>query len=107
MMIAKFVKPSVAAALVGLAVLSASPAGASSPGAWAELFAKAKAACVKESGLKEARAIGEPTDFSDRVLVLVSGRWPQPHMKNQKATYACLYGKTSGKAEAQELMKLP
>ncbi|GGF66648.1 hypothetical protein GCM10007301_27930 [Azorhizobium oxalatiphilum] len=87
--------------------LAAFPASASSPDAWAELFGKAKAACLKASGLKEARALGAPTDFSDRVLVLVSGRWPQPHMKNQKATFACLYGKASGQAEAQELTTPP
>lgn len=88
-------------------MLAATPAGASSPDAWAELFAKAQAACFKASGLKDTRAIGKPTDFSDRVLVLVSGRWPQPHMKNAKATFACLYGKAGGTAEAQELMTPP
>lgn len=88
-------------------MLAAAPAGASSPDAWADLFAKAQAACFKASGLKSPRAIGKPTDFSDRVLVLVSGRWPQPHMNNAKATFACLYGKASGTAEAQELMAPP
>ncbi len=94
-------------AAAGAVALLSSPALASSPDTWAELFAKAQAACFKASGLKETRAIGKPTDFSDRVLVLVSGRWPQPHMKNAKATYACLYGKASGTAEAQELMTPP
>lgn len=88
-------------------MLAAAPAGASSPDAWTELFAKAQAACFKASGLKAPRAIGKPTDFSDRVLVLVSGHWPQPHMKNAKATFACLYGKAGGTAEAQELMTPP
>ncbi|WP_341992203.1 hypothetical protein [Azorhizobium sp. AG788] len=88
-------------------MLTAAPAAASSPDAWAELFAKAQTACFKASGLKDTRAIGKPTDFSDRVLVLVSGRWPQPHMKNAKATFACLYGKAGGTAEAQELMTPP
>lgn len=88
-------------------MLAAGPAGASSPDAWAELFSKAQAACFKASGLKAPKTIGKPTDFSDRVLVLVSGRWPQPHMKNAKATFACLYGKASGTAEAQELMTPP
>ncbi len=94
-------------ALAAGMMLAAAPAGASSPDAWTELFTKAQAACFKASGLKEPRAIGKPTDFSDRVLVLVSGRWPQPHMKNAKATFACLYGKAGGTAEAQELMNPP
>ena len=37
------------------------------------------------------------------VLVIVEGRWPQPHMNNAKARFACLYGKRSGRAEAREL----
>lgn len=95
------------AAMVVCGVLSAAgPALASSPGAWAELHGKARAACVKASGLKDARTSGQPVDFEASVLILVSGRWPQPHMNNARATFACLYSKASGTAEAQEI-KLP
>ncbi len=87
--------------------LTAGTAGASSPDAWADLFAKAQAACFKASGLKSPRPSASRRTFSDRVLVLVSGRWPQPHMNNAKATFACLYAKGSGSAEAQELMTPP
>ncbi|WP_035715413.1 hypothetical protein [Azorhizobium doebereinerae] len=100
-------RPAALALVLACGLAAAGPASAASPDAWAELFAKAKAACLTASGLKEARALGTPTDFSDRVLVLVSGRWPQPHMKNEKATFACLYGKASGAAEAQQLMTAP
>lgn len=83
------------------AALCAGSARAASPEAWAELFRKASAACVKASELKEARA-GKPVDFSGKVLVMVDGRWPQPHMKNQPARFACLYDKRAGTAEAHE-----
>src|SRR5690606_11346153 len=46
---------------------------------------------------------GRPIDFTDRVLVLVKGRWPQPHMKGKTAVFACLYDKSTGAAEAQEV----
>ena len=74
---------------------------ASTPGKWAELTQQASAACVKASGLKKAKA-GMPVDFSDKVLVMVDGIWPQAHMKNAPAHFACLYDKRSRKAEANE-----
>ncbi len=83
------------------AALGGIPAQAASPEAWAELFRKASAACVKASELKEAKA-AKPVDFSDKVLVMVDGRWPQPHMKNQRARFACLYDKRAATAEAHE-----
>lgn len=91
-----------AAAALALAFLAA-PAEASSPDAWAELHAKARAACIKASGLKEARALGQPVDFEASVLILVGGRWPQAHMNNARGTFACLYAKAGGTAEAQEI----
>ena len=46
---------------------------------------------------------GKPVDFSDKVLVIVDGNWPQPHMKNAPAHFACLYDKRTRTAEAAEL----
>ncbi len=85
-------------------VFALPPANAASPDAWAELFKAASTACVTASGLKEAKA-GKPVDFSDKVLVTVNGRWPQPHMKNAAAQFACLYDKTAKTAEASELAR--
>lgn len=78
-----------------------SPALAASPDAWAELFRRASDACVKASGLSAAKA-GKPIDFSDKVLVIVDGRWPQPHMSNAPARVACLYDKRTQTVEAHE-----
>ena len=74
---------------------------AASPDKWAELTQRASAACVKASALKGAKS-GTPVDFSDKVLVMVDGVWPQPHMKNAPARFACLYDKRAQTAEANE-----
>ena len=85
-----------------LVVGSAATTQASSPDAWAELFKRAATACAKASELKKPQT-GTPVDFQDKVLVIVNGTWPQPHMKNAPARFACLYDKRSHKAEANEL----
>ncbi|MFG1413682.1 hypothetical protein V5G24_21465 [Xanthobacter sp. VTT E-85241] len=88
--------------LAALLALVADPVLASSPAAWAELEGKARTACLAASGLAKARVEGAPVMFAAHVLVLVKGHWPQPHMKNQAATFACLYDNRAGTAEAQE-----
>ena len=45
----------------------------------------------------------EAVDFTDKVLVIVDGIWPQPHMKNAPARFACLYDKRARTAETAEL----
>ena len=78
-----------------------SSAIATSPDKWADLMQRASAACIKASELKGAKS-GTPVDFSDKVLVMVDGTWPQPHMKNASARFACLYDKRAQTAEANE-----
>ena len=86
-----------------LAMLASGTALASSPAAWDALFEKAKTACLRASELRAAKVTGRPVDFPSSVLVIVSGRWPQPHMNNAPARLACLYDKTTGLAEARDL----
>lgn len=95
-------KPAAIILAVGTIAAAATSAGASSPQAWTELFKRASAACLKASDLKKAKA-GTPVDFSDKVLVVVDGIYPQPHMKNAPGRFACLYDKRTQKAEANEL----
>jgi hypothetical protein len=83
-------------------ICNAAIANASSPTAWAELYAKANAACIAAANLNGAVARGEPIDFEDLVLVIVDGRQPQPHMKNAKSTKYCIYRKQSGKVDVSE-----
>ncbi len=77
---------------------------ASSSDKWAELMQRASAACLKASELKNAKT-GRPINFSDKVLVIVDGTLPQPHMKNAPARFACLYDKRTQKAEAAEAVR--
>ena len=95
-------KPVAIILALGLIAAGAESARASSPDAWAELFKRASAACAKASELKKVRT-GKPVDFSDKVLVIVDGIWPQPHMKNAPARFACLYDKRTRTAETAEL----
>jgi hypothetical protein len=88
-------------ALSSMLAGSMESAFAASPDKWAELMQRASAACVKASALKAAKS-GTPVDFSDKVLVMVDGVWPQPHMKNAPARFACLYDKRAQTAEANE-----
>jgi hypothetical protein len=77
-------------------------ADASSPSAWAELYAKAGTACIKASNLASAAMRGQPVDFSDVVLLVIDGRFPQPHMKNAQGRMYCLYNKISGATQIAE-----
>ena len=78
-------------------------ANASSPEAWAELFAKANTDCTKAANLAGGTVRGEPVDFEAAVLVIIDGRYREPLMKkNAKATRYCLYDKQTGKAEVSE-----
>lgn len=95
-------KPVATILALGAIAAVAGSAHASSPEAWTELFKRASAACAKASELKKVRT-GKPVDFSDKVLVIVDGNWPQPHMKNTPARFACLYDKRARTAEAAEL----
>lgn len=89
------------AIILAIAVIAV-PVQASSPDAWTELFKRASAACEKASKLKKAKA-GTPVDFPDKVLVIVDGIWPQPHMKNAAARFACLYDKRTRTAVTAEV----
>jgi hypothetical protein len=64
-------------------------------------LARASAACIKASAPRGAKS-GTPVDFSDKFLVMMDGTWPQPHMKNAPARFACLYDKRARTGEADE-----
>ena len=81
--------------LLGL-VLGAVPAAqASSDDAWKELYAKAHAACVKDSQLSDAKVRGETGDFAGAVLLIVDGR----HPNGMRGASYCLYDKVTAKTE--------
>ena len=77
-------------------------ASASSPAAWSAHDREVANACAKASGLKDAVATGEPMVFDDSVgmtALLVSGRYPQPHMKNQRGHALCLFDRKTREAK--------
>jgi hypothetical protein len=92
------------ASLLCLTALT-SQAHASSPDAWAAYDKAVLASCTKASGLKDAKPVGTPAQFDDRVgytAVLLQGQYPQKHMKGQQGSELCLYNKKSKTAFVTE-----
>lgn len=84
-----------------LALGGATHAVASTDQAWAEHDKRVASSCLKATTLKQARVASTPAEFDDRVgytAVLIQGRYPQAHMKNQPGAELCLYHKQSRKA---------
>ncbi len=82
-------------------------ASASSPDAWAKLDADSAKACITASGLTKAK-VSASTHFSDTSgydIRVVSGIYPQKHMKGASGKMLCLYGRKSKLVEVQELIK--
>ncbi|MBD8730541.1 hypothetical protein [Pseudomonas sp. CFBP 13710] len=74
---------------------------ASTDQAWAEHDKRVASTCLEATTLKQARVASAPAEFEDRVgytAVLIQGRYPQAHMKNQPGAELCLYQKQSRKA---------
>ncbi|HFF2091009.1 TPA: hypothetical protein ACGBGN_001810 [Pseudomonas aeruginosa] len=103
----------VAGSLVCL-LLGSAPAWASTAEAWQAHDAMVRAACLKASGLRQVRAVGQVLPFDDEVgysaLLLqgrypqphMQGRYPQPHMQGRQGRELCLYRRATGKASVSE-----
>ena len=95
---------------LGLIILVSSfahVAHASSPDAWAKLDADSAKACIAASGLTKA-SVSASSHFSDAAgydVRVVSGIYPQKHMKGASGKMLCLYGRKSKLVEVQELLK--
>lgn len=93
------------AAMAAIMLLAAGTAHAATPASYASLDRASSAACLKASALRNGR-VGPMTRFSDRAGMdarVVTGIWPQPHMKGAPATILCLYNRRAKRAEVQEL----
>ncbi|WP_411885517.1 hypothetical protein [Polaromonas sp. YR568] len=87
------------------AALLAGAAQASSPAAWSAHDKEVAAACVKASGLKDAKPAGQPMAYDDGVgmtALLVAGHYPQPHMKNRAGRVLCLFDRKKREAVVTE-----
>ena len=86
-------------------LLLATPIGASTPAAQSANARAATVACLKASGLVDARLASEPVGFDDRAgydALLVTGRWPQPHMQGKQGTMLCLWHRATKRAVVSE-----
>ncbi len=92
-------------------LVTATTAKASSPKAWKQHQQEVMASCLKVTGLRNAKPLGEIVTFSDNVgydALLVGGNYPQPHMKNKTGKFICLFNRRTRKAyisEANQLIK--
>ncbi|KOC89536.1 hypothetical protein [Winslowiella iniecta] len=92
--------------LVLLAALGTSaPVLAASTESWHSADQRMKQACVKASGLKNARPVTRVMLFSDRVgysALVLQGTYPQKHMKNKRGRELCLYQRATSRASVTE-----
>lgn len=83
----------------------ASIAQASAPVEFAKLDADSAKACIAASAFNKAK-VSAPTRFSDTVgfdVRIVSGTYPQKHMKGMTGKMLCLYNRKTKSVEVQEL----
>jgi hypothetical protein len=91
--------------LLGAIAALSGQANAASPDAWREQDKTMSASCLKASQLKDAKVVGTAARFDDRVgydALILQGRYPQKHMKNQAGTELCLYERKSRQAYVTE-----
>ena len=93
-----------ATALLLALIAIAGQAHASSTDAWQALDKAVIDSCIKASQLKSVKPSGK-AGFDDSVgyeALMLEGRYPQPHMKNQPGAELCLYNRHSKKATVTE-----
>ncbi|MFO0104488.1 MAG: hypothetical protein ACK516_04325 [Cyanobium sp.] len=86
-----------------LAAVIPLPTLASSADAWAAHRQQVAAACLRASGLVDARLVGSVIEFDDSVgssAALVAGRYPQAPMAGQEGLSLCLFDRRSRSAQA-------
>lgn len=101
----KPMRQAIASTAFAAALLLGGAAHASSPDAWAAHAREVEAACLKASGFTGAKLVGKIATFPDETgfdVVLVRGRYPQPHMKNQTGRMYCLFDRKAKKAVVSE-----
>lgn len=76
-------------------------ASASGNAEWAAGDKALRSACLKQSQLKQAKAVGDIMLFDDSVgysALVLEGRYPQAYMHNKTGRELCLYQRATGKA---------
>lgn len=88
--------------LILAVAIAAVPVAASTPQAYRELDRASSMACLRASGFRNAAFAPSPLRFSDRLGVdarLITGTFPQPHMKGRQGMALCLYDRKTKRAE--------
>lgn len=90
-------------ALIVLAAgMAATPALAASSAAYNELDKASSLACLNASGFRDAAFAPAPLRFSDKIGVdarLITGTYPQSHMKGKQGMVLCLYDRRTKQVE--------
>ena len=76
---------------------------AASEEAWDALVREASAACQMASDLEQPRVVWSNPAYERQAALIVTGKWPQTHMKGKAGYMLCLYDKQSAKVEIQEI----
>src|ERR1700741_4815234 len=76
---------------------------ASSEGSRDALVRGASAACQIASELENPRVVWSNPAYEHQAVLLVTGAWPQTHMKGDQGYMLCLFDKQSAPVEIQEI----
>jgi len=76
---------------------------AASEEAWDALVREAGAACQIASDLEQPRVVWSNPAYEHQAALLITGKWPQTHMKGKQGYMLCLFDKQSAKVEIQEI----
>lgn len=91
--------------IILFAVFAAGTAQAATPESYAALEARVSTACATASDFDKVTVSPATIRFSDEAGVdarLVTGIYPQPHMKRAQGLMLCLYDRKSGRVEVQD-----
>ena len=88
--------------IFGSVLLTLNTAEASTPDAWEEHYKRVISSCTKASNLLNAQGVGKVILIDDYSALLVSGKYPQPHMKNKIGYMLCLYNRETNKVSVSE-----
>ena len=76
---------------------------AASEEAWDALVREAGAACQIASDLEQPRVVWSNPAYERQAALLITGKWPQTHMKGKQGYMLCLFDKQTAKVEIQEI----
>ena len=84
-------------------LLAAQIVRAASEEAWDALVREAGAACQMASELEQPRVLWSNPAYQHQAALIVTGKWPQTHMKGKEGYMLCLFDKQTAKVEIQEI----